>query len=99
MDALTQGFARLHFSEQSEDADMACAHLRDRTEQQDHEQKCGDAQADQAKKAAAVPAASINSSAASCIENRHRSSPCCSKCFKVQPAEKLSDFRGTGLWI
>jgi hypothetical protein len=45
------------------------------TEQQDHQQERSDAQADQAKKVAALAAATINHPAASWIKYRHRYSP------------------------
>src|ERR1700687_892570 len=73
MDALTQRFARLHLAEKSEHPHVARPHLGDRAEEQDHEQECGDSQADKSKQAAAVAATAVKNSAVRWIENRHRS--------------------------
>ncbi len=63
------------FAEEGEHADVTGADAGDGTEEQDHEQEGRDAQADQAKQAAAVASAAVNHSAASWIKNRHRYSP------------------------
>jgi hypothetical protein len=74
MNAFTQCFAR-HFSEQRENAHVASAHSRDCAKKQDYEYEYGNSQADESKQATAMATSAVNNSAASWIENRHRSSP------------------------
>jgi hypothetical protein len=73
VDSLTEGALCLHFAEEGEHADVAGANTGYGTEKEDHKQEGRDTKANKAKQAAAaVSAATVNYSAASWIENRHR---------------------------
>ena len=53
MNALAERLTRLHSAEQREHADVPRAHPGHGAEQQNHQQKCGDAESDQSQKSAA----------------------------------------------
>ena len=73
MNPLFQRLAR-DSAKQSEHADVAGADAGYGTQEQDHEQECGDSQADQAKHSATA-ATTVNHSAVCWVEDRQDYSP------------------------
>src|SRR5258708_2719481 len=75
VNSLAQSFAG-DFAEVCHHTHMAGTDPGHGAEEEDHQQECGDSQANQAQQATSPGAATVNNSSASWIKNRHRCSPC-----------------------